>query len=188
MIRNTLLSWQFQNMSRKERCSQGISFCLILFFTAISVSGLMLRLKANELSEDPSFKAPRGWYEKWKRRHSVSMRTKTTLAQRLPADLEENIVRFHRFACSQKTCWLPFIPHLQYGWDTYAFRASIKSNIRIQRKPNSASKILWSGKAELHCCCCRCCRWNESAPKSHLQRRPDTKRLGCTSSSSCFFP
>ena len=20
--------------------------------------------------------------------------------------------------CSQKTCWLPFIPHLQYGWDT----------------------------------------------------------------------
>ena len=58
----------------------------------------MLRLKAKELSEDPSFKASGGWYEKWERRHSVSMRTKTTLAQRLLADLEENIVQFHPFA------------------------------------------------------------------------------------------
>ena len=55
----------------------------------------MLRLKAKELSDDPSFKTSSGWYEKWKRRHLVSMRTKTTLAQQLPADLEENIVWFH---------------------------------------------------------------------------------------------
>ena len=70
---------------------------VILFFVGMAVSGLMLRLKAKELTDDPSFKASRGWYEKWKRRHSVSMQTKTTLAQRLPADLEENVVRFHRF-------------------------------------------------------------------------------------------
>ena len=87
-------------MSRKERCSHGISCRIILFFTGIAVSGLLLCLKAKELSDDPSFKASRGWYEKWKRRHSVSMRTKTTLAQRLPADLEENIVQFHRFVIS----------------------------------------------------------------------------------------
>ena len=62
----------------------------------------MLRLKAKELTDDPSFKASRGWYEKWKRRHSVSMRTKTTLAQRLPADLEENIVRFYRFVIAAR--------------------------------------------------------------------------------------
>ena len=62
----------------------------------------MLRLRAKELSDDPSFKASRGWYEKWKRRHSVSMRTKTTLAQRLPGDLEENIVRFHRFVITAR--------------------------------------------------------------------------------------
>ena len=66
------------------------------------MSGLLLRLKAKELSGDPSFKGSRGWYEKWKRRHSVSMRTKTTLAQRLPADLEENIVRFHRFVIAAR--------------------------------------------------------------------------------------
>ena len=57
----------------------------------------MLRLKAKELSSDPEFKASIGWYNNWKRRHAVSMRAKTTLAQRLPADMEEKIVEFHRF-------------------------------------------------------------------------------------------
>ena len=66
------------------------------------MSGLMLRLKAKELSDDPSFKASRGWYAKWKLRHSVSMRTKTTQAQQLPADLEENIVRFHYFVIAAR--------------------------------------------------------------------------------------
>ena len=55
------------------------------------------RVKAKELLDHPSFKASRGWYEKWKRRHSVSMQKKTTLAQQLPTNLEENIVRFHHF-------------------------------------------------------------------------------------------
>ena len=95
-------------MSRKECCSHESTVISqqnkigILFFVGIAVSGLMLRLKAKELTDDPSFKASRGWYEKWKRRHSVSMRTKTTLAQRLPADLEENIVRFHRFVIAAR--------------------------------------------------------------------------------------
>ena len=95
-------------MSRKECCSHESTVIshqnkiVILFFVGIAVSGLMLRLKAKELTDDPSFKASRGWYEKWKRRHSVSMRTKTTLAQRLPADLEENIVRFHRFVIAAR--------------------------------------------------------------------------------------
>ena len=39
---------------------------VILFFVGIAVSGLMLCLKAKELSDDPSFKASRGWCEKWK--------------------------------------------------------------------------------------------------------------------------
>ena len=39
---------------------------VILFFVGIAVSGLMLRLKAQGLCDDPSFKAFRGWYEKWK--------------------------------------------------------------------------------------------------------------------------
>ena len=57
----------------------------------------MLRLKAKEFCNDPEFKASVGWYVNWKRRHSITLRTKTTLAQRLPNDLEEKMIQFHRF-------------------------------------------------------------------------------------------
>ena len=40
----------------------------------------MLRQKANELSADYGLKASLGWYQNWKRRHSVSLHAKTTLA------------------------------------------------------------------------------------------------------------
>lgn len=44
-----------------------------------------------------SFKASRGWLEKWKARHSVSTREKTTVAQKMPPQMEEKILSFHRF-------------------------------------------------------------------------------------------
>ena len=53
--------------------------------------------KSKKLSADPAFKASLGWYQNWKRRHSVSLHAKTTLAQRLPDDMEEKVVQFHRF-------------------------------------------------------------------------------------------
>ena len=62
----------------------------------------MLHQKAKELSADPGFKASLGWYQNWKRRHSVSFRAKTTLAQRLPDDMEEKVVQFHRFIISAR--------------------------------------------------------------------------------------
>lgn len=75
-----------------------------LYLSGIAVSGLMLRLRAKELADNPEFKASLGWYQNWKRRHSVSMQTKTTLAQHLPNDMEEKIVEFHHFviAASQR--------------------------------------------------------------------------------------
>ena len=62
----------------------------------------MLHHKAKELSTDPAFKASLGWYQNWKRRHSVSFRAKTTLAQRLPDDMEEKVVQFHRFVIAAR--------------------------------------------------------------------------------------
>ena len=91
----------------------------------------MLRLKAKELSEDPSFKASRGWYEKWKRRHSVSMRTKTTLAQRLPADLEENIVQFHRFVIAARGRADYPLSHI-YNMDETPMRFELPSNRTLE--------------------------------------------------------
>ena len=91
----------------------------------------MLRLKAKELSEDPSFKASCGWYEKWKRRHLVSMRTKTTLVQRLPADLEENIVRFHRFVIAARRRADYPLSHI-YNTDEKPMRFELPSNRTLE--------------------------------------------------------
>ena len=80
------------------------------------MNGMMLRVKAKQLSTDPEFKASLGWYHNWKRRHSISMRTKTTLAQRLPADMEEKIVTFHRFVLrSWKRCEYPLSHIINMG-------------------------------------------------------------------------
>ena len=66
---------------------------------------MMLRVKAKELSTDPEFKASLGWYSNWKRRHSISMRAKTSLAQRLPADMEDKVIEFHRFVLRSRQRW-----------------------------------------------------------------------------------
>ena len=96
----------FTNVKTNSRRVKFLSFRsfgnLTLFCIGIAVSGLMLRLKAKEFSEDPEFKASLGWYQKWKRRHSVSLRTKTTLAQCLPEDLEQQTVECHRFVITTR--------------------------------------------------------------------------------------
>ena len=97
----------FTNVKTNSRRVKFLTFrsfgnLLTSFCIGIAVSGLMLRLKAKEFSEDPEFKASLGWYQKWKRRHSVSLRTKTTLAQRLPEDLEQQTVKFHRFVITSR--------------------------------------------------------------------------------------
>ena len=97
----------FTNVKTNSRRVKFLTFrsfgsLLTSFCIGIAVSGLMLRLKAKEFSEDPVFKASLGWYQKWKRRHSVSLRTKTTLAQRLPGDLEQQSVKFHRFVITSR--------------------------------------------------------------------------------------
>ena len=81
------------------RCKINVIVCVVL---GIAVSRLMLRLKAKELANDPEFKASLGWYRNWKRGHSLSLRTKTTLAQRLPYDLENKILQFLRFVIAAR--------------------------------------------------------------------------------------
>ena len=70
-------------------------------FTGIAVSALILQWKAKELCSDPQFKASLGWYQNWKKCHAMSFRTKTSLAQRLPQDLEE-MIQFHRFVIAAR--------------------------------------------------------------------------------------
>jgi hypothetical protein len=60
------------------------------------VSILMLKAKAKAIvsSKYPAFRASKGWAEKFMRRHSLSLRAKTSVSQKLPADLEAKLERF----------------------------------------------------------------------------------------------
>lgn len=88
------------NWSVFDSC-QNISIIAYLFYLSfvlrIAVGVLMLHFKAKEFYNDSAFKVSVGWYINWKRHHSITLRTKTTLAQRLSNELEEQTVKFHRF-------------------------------------------------------------------------------------------
>jgi len=90
------------NWPTNSRCVKFLSFwsfgnLLTSFCIGIAVSGLMLLLKAKEFSEDCEFKASLSWYQKWKRCHSVSLRSKTTLHSASPTRFGAATVKFHWF-------------------------------------------------------------------------------------------
>ena len=85
-----------------------ICFCC---HTGLSVNGMMFRVKAKELSPDPECKASLGWYSNWKGRHSISVRTKTSLVQRLPANREDKVIEFDRFVLRSRQHWGYHLSH-----------------------------------------------------------------------------
>lgn len=101
----TAVGTEHSHRSVFDSC-QNISIIDYLFYLSfvlgIAVGGLMLRLKAKEFCNDPTFKASVGWYINWKRSHSITLWTKTTLAQHLPNYLEEQTVKFHRFVITAR--------------------------------------------------------------------------------------
>ena len=116
-------------------------FC---FYPGISVNGMMLRVKARELSTDPEFKASLGWYQQWKRRHSISMRAKTTLAQCLPADMEDKIMTFHRFVVrARRRCEYP-LSHI-INMDETLMRFELRATRTLEFTGNRMVPIMSCG-------------------------------------------
>ena len=69
----------------------------------------LVRLKALELAKHRKYQIPEGhfkagnhWCQTFMKRNGLSLRQKTTLAQRLPDDYEEKIVRFHRYIIDRR--------------------------------------------------------------------------------------
>ena len=64
----------------------------------LCVSTQMLRDKAKAAitQHNPSFQASEGWLRKFMRRHSIVLRAKTSVAQKLPKDLESKIETFYK--------------------------------------------------------------------------------------------
>ena len=63
----------------------------------LSVSTQMLQHKALALigEHNPNFKASEGWARKFICRHSLVLRARTSVAQKLPSDLECRVFTFH---------------------------------------------------------------------------------------------
>ena len=109
----------------------------------------MLRVKVKELSTDPEFKASLGWYCNWKR-----------LAQRLPADMEDKVVEFHRVSSIRPeispALGLRFESYPQYGRNAMRFELPATRTLELTgsnqsqccpAEPTSrVSRLLWPWK------------------------------------------
>ena len=137
----------------------------------------MLRQKAKELSADPAFKASLGWYQNWKRHHSVSFRAKTTLAQRLPDDLEEKVVQFHWFViAARQRVGYPLSHIFNMDETPMQFELPSSRSLEFTGSRTVAVKTCGAEKRQLHRGTCRRCRWNQTSTEGDLQRCPDSKR------------
>ena len=70
----------------------------------LCVSTQMLRDKAKAIitQHNPSFQASEGWLRKFMQRHSIVLRAKTSVAQKLPKDLESKIEAFYKDVQGQR--------------------------------------------------------------------------------------
>uniref|UniRef100_A0A224YXZ2 Pogo ele1 orf1-h 1e-40-j 4 n=1 Tax=Rhipicephalus zambeziensis TaxID=60191 RepID=A0A224YXZ2_9ACAR len=74
---------------------------------ALPVTTEVLQAKARELSRErgvsaADFKASRGWLQKFMKRFGFSLRRRTSIAQKLPADYEEKLLEFQRFVLRKR--------------------------------------------------------------------------------------
>ena len=110
-----------EKMPRLKRANRGkkaawpeLEVDLLAWITEKRNNGLailpsIVRLKALELAKNEKYGIPEGhfkagnhWCQRFMKRNGLSLRQKTTLAQRLPDDYEEKIVRFHRYIIDRR--------------------------------------------------------------------------------------
>ena len=85
---------------------QLIKWILVLRDFNFPVSILALQEKAKNLIQpgNPEFKASRGWIEKFFNRHELSLRSRTSVSQKLPSQLESVLTKFYIAAKGTKEC------------------------------------------------------------------------------------
>ena len=63
----------------------------------LAVSGKDVIIEARRQSTNPEFKASPGWLSRFKTRHTLSTRQRTSIGQKLPKDFETKLTKFHSF-------------------------------------------------------------------------------------------
>ena len=115
-----------------------------------------IRLKAKELITDPSFKASAGWCTRFMCRHRLTIRQKTKICQKLPADLDDKIISFQRFVIRlRKTHQYPLS---QIGnMDETPMFFYLPSNRTVDSLGNKTITIKTTGHERTHFTTVLCC-------------------------------
>ena len=148
-----------QKMPRLQRADRGrkaawprLEQDLMAWITEKRNNGLailpaMVRLKALEMSKDAKyeitagqFKASNHWCQRFMKRNGLSLRQKTTLAQRLPSDYEEKIVQFQRFIIKQRRAH-SYPLHLMANMDESPIQFDMPSTLVSLASPQTAAHI-----------------------------------------------
>ena len=152
-----------QKMSRLQRADRGrkaawprLEQDLMAWITEKRNNGLailpaMVRLKALEMSKDAKyeitagqFKASNHWCQRFMKRNGLSLRQKTTLAQRLPSDYEEKIVQFQRFIIKQRRAH-SYPLHLMANMDESPIQFDMPSTRTVSKTGEKTVKIRTTG-------------------------------------------
>ena len=117
----------------------------------LAILPTMIRLKAIELSKDPQYDIPAGqfkasnhWCQRFMKRNGLSLRQKTTLAQRLPPDYEEKIVQFHQYVIRQRQAH-NYPLHLVGNMDEVPVQFDMPSNRTVNAVGDKTVKIRTTG-------------------------------------------
>ena len=117
----------------------------------LAILPTMIRLKAIELSKDPQYDIPAGqfkasnhWCQRFMKRDGLSLRQKTTLAQRLPPDYEEKIVQFHQYVIRQRQAH-NYPLHLVGNMDEVPVQFDMPSNRTVNAVGDKTVKIRTTG-------------------------------------------
>ena len=113
------------------------------------VTMLHIQQKALKLSTNPSFKASIGWAQKFMKRHGLTLRLKTKISQKLPDDLEEQILSFHRFVIQQRKAHQFKLSQIR-NMDETPMCFDMPSNRTIDQKGMKCTTFIVMYSAQLH--------------------------------------
>lgn len=115
----------------------------------IGVSANVICLKAKTVAQklgiaETSFKASQRWCYGFMERHGFSIRRRTTIAQRLPQDYEEKLIRFQRFIIAQRKKHDFELKHIGNA-DQTPLTFDIVTNSTVSEKGVKSVSILTTG-------------------------------------------
>ena len=122
----------------KDRRMQGIS----VSSTEIRVTALVLKPKFSEIPT--SFKASYGWVQRFMARQDLSIRRRTTICQRLPADYEEKLTGFQRYIIRLRQMYGHDLAHIGNA-DQTPLTFDFPSNTTVDFKGEKSISIRTTG-------------------------------------------